>query len=142
MTTIISIILFLIFLFLSSIHIYWGFGGRWGKDAIIPTKNDNNTKVMMPGLLPTFIVAFGLLGFGLFILVKSGLINFNFPMWLDNYGLWIIASVFILRVIGEFNYVGFFKKIKHTKFGQHDTKFYSPLCLTIGILTIIIALNK
>lgn len=97
---------------------------------------------MMPGLLPTFIVAFGLLGFGLFILVKSGLINFNFPMWLDNYGLWIIASVFILRAIGEFNYVGFFKKIKHKKFGQNDTKFYSPLCLTIGILTIIIALNK
>ena len=59
-----------------------------------------------------------------------------------DYGLWIIASVFILRAIGEFNYVGFLKKIKHTKFGQNDTKLYSPLCLTIGILIIIIALNK
>lgn len=141
MTTIISILLFLIFLFLSTIHIYWGFGGQWGNGAVIPTKEDN-TKVMMPGLLPTFIVAFGLLGFGLFILVKSRLIDFNLPMWLDKYGLWIIAGIFILRAIGEFNYVGLFKKIKHTKFGQSDTKYYSPLCLTIGILTIIIELNK
>ena len=38
MTTLISIILFLIFLFLSVIHIYWGFGGKWGKDAAIPAK--------------------------------------------------------------------------------------------------------
>ena len=135
MTTIIAIILFLIFL--SSIHFYWGVGGRWGSEAVIPTKDDN-VKVMMPGLLPTFIVAFGLSGFGLFILIKSELISLNLPLWLDNYGLWIIAGIFILRAIGEFNYVGFFKKIKHTKFGQRDTKYYSPLCLLIGILTIII----
>lgn len=141
MTTIIAIILFLIFLFLSSIHFYWGVGGRWGSEAVIPTKDDN-VKVMMPGLLPTFIVAFGLFGFGLFILIKSGLINFDLPHWLSNYGLWIIASIFILRAIGEFNYVGFFKKMKHTKFGQRDTKYYSPLCLLIGVLTIIIELNK
>ncbi len=55
---------------------------------------------------------------------------------------WLIASIFIIRAIGEFNYVGFFKKIKYTQFGRNDTKYYSPLCLIIGILTIIIDLNK
>ena len=113
MTTIFAIILFLIFLFLSSIHFYWGLGGRWGSEAVIPVK-DNKAKVMMPGPWPTFIVAFGLLGFGLFILIKSGLINLNLPLWLEKYRLWIIASIFILRTIGEFKYVGFFKKIKQT----------------------------
>ena len=141
MTTIFAIILFLIFLFLSSIHFYWGFGGRWGSEAVIPVK-DNNAKVMMPGALPTFIVALGLLGFGLFILIKSGLINLDLPFWLEKYGLWIIAGIFILRTIGDFKYVGFFKKIKQTKFGQNDTKYYSPLCLLIGILTIFIELNN
>ncbi len=141
MTTIITIVLFLIFLFLSSIHIYWGFGGHWGNGAVMPTKDDN-TKVMMPGLLPTFLVAFGLLGFGLFVLIKSKVTDFNLPTWLDKYGLWIIAGIFIIRAIGEFNYVGLFKKIKHTKFGQNDTKYYSPLCLTIGILTIVLELNN
>ena len=142
MTIIIAIILFLIFLFISSIHIYWAFGGNWGSDAVLPTKDDNNTKVLNPSILPTLIVAFGLLGFGLHILIISGLIAFDIPQWLSNYGLWIIASIFTLRAIGDFKYVGFFKKIKLTKFGEHDTKYYSPLCLTIGILTLILELIK
>jgi hypothetical protein len=72
----------------------------------------------------------------------SGLITFNTPDWLSKYGLWTIAVIFTLRAIGDFNYVGFFKKIKHTKFGKNDTKYFSPLCLTIGILTIILELTK
>lgn len=142
MTTVIAIILFLIFLFISSIHFYWAFGGQWGSDAVLPTRADNNTKVLNPSILPTLIVAFGLLGFGLFILVMSGLISYNIPQWLNNYGLWIIVSIFTLRAIGDFNYVGFFKKIKHTQFGKNDTKYFSPLCLTIGVLTIILELIK
>lgn len=131
----------MVFLFLSSIHIYWGLGGKWSKDAAIPTKA-NNKKVFIPGAFSTFIVALGLLSFGLFILVKAEVLNFQIPLWLDKFGLWIIASIFIIRAIGEFNYVGFFKKIKQTQFGRNDTKYYSPLCLIIGILTIIIELNK
>lgn len=142
MTTIIAIILFLIFLFISSIHFYWAFGGNWGSDVVLPTKDDNNTKVLNPSILPTLIVALGLLGFGLLILVMSGLIAVDIPQWLSNYGLWIIASIFTLRAIGDFKYVGFFKKIKLTKFGENDTKYYSPLCLTIAILSIILELIK
>jgi hypothetical protein len=141
MTTTIAIVLFLVFLFLSFIHFYWGFGGRWGSDYVFPTKADN-TKFKMPGVLPTLIVALGLLGIGFFVLIKSRLILFNIPLWLDNYGLWIIAGIFILRAIGEFNYVGFFKRIKQTKFGQNDTKYYSPLSFTIGILTLLMELKK
>ena len=141
MTVLISIILFLVFAFLSAIHFYWGFGGRRGSQVVFPTK-DNSKKPNMPGLVPTFIVAFGLLTIGLFILVNASFLNFPVPSWLNKYGLWIIAGIFIVRAIGDFNYVGFFKKIKQIRFGQNDTKYYSPLCLTIGILTIIMILNK
>jgi hypothetical protein len=141
MTSLISIILFLIFLSLSSIHIYWSFGGQWGKDAALPTK-DNNIKVMSPGFLSTVVVALGLLVFGIFILIEAKILNFPIPLLFHKYGLWIIATIFLIRAIGEFKFVGFFKKIKHTKFGQNDTNYYSPLCLAIGILTIILELNK
>ncbi|WP_281635816.1 DUF3995 domain-containing protein [Flavobacterium marginilacus] len=47
-----------------------------------------------------------------------------------------------MRAIGDFNYVGFFKKIKLAKFGKNDTKYFSPLCLIIGILTLILELIK
>jgi hypothetical protein len=144
MTTLIAIILMSIFIFLSGIHIYWAFGGEWGNGAVIPTKNDD-VKAIMPGVIPTIIVASGLLGFAFVVfmsLVKSELI---LSIWLEmilNYGLWVISGIFIIRAIGEFNYVGFFKKYKHTKFGQNDTKYYSPLCLTIGLLALLLELYK
>lgn len=141
MITIISILLFLTFAFLAGIHFYWAFGGRWGSEAVFPTKNDIIIEQKMPGVLPTLIVAFGLLAIGFFILKKGAVLNFEIPFWLDKYGLWIIAGIFIIRAVGEFNYVGFFKKIKHTKFGINDTKYYSPLCLLLAIVTVIMIFN-
>lgn len=138
MKTIIALILAVIFLFISIIHVYWAFGGKWGSGSVIPTK-DNHTKVAMPGVLPTLIVAAGLFLFALFVLVKARLINIVLPAWFNNYGLYILAGIFIVRAIGDFNYVGFFKKIKSTKFAQQDTKFYTPLCLLIGLLAIVLA---
>lgn len=95
----------------------------------------------MPGSISTFIVAFGLLLIGLFVLQKGGVLRVGIPGWLDSYGLWIIAGIFIVRALGDFRYVGFFKKIKHTAFGQNDTKYYSPLCLILGILILLLLMN-
>jgi glucan phosphoethanolaminetransferase (alkaline phosphatase superfamily) len=137
LSLIISFGLFFTFLFLSAIHVYWAFGGRWGSDSVFPTKDDH-TAAIMPGKLPTIIVALGLLLIGIFYLVKCDVISLDLPKWIDTYGLWAIAMIFTVRAIGDFNYVGFFKKIKHTKFGINDTKYYSPLCFTIGSLSLIL----
>lgn len=141
MITLIGLLLFAVFSFLSGIHFYWGLGGKFGGEAAIPTR-ENNEKVMNPKLFDYFVVAFGLLGFGIFILVKSQLLTFGLPNWLSHSGLWIITSLFLLRAVGEFKYVGFFKTIKTTQFGQMDTRFYSPLCLAISLLGIILELMK
>lgn len=137
MPILIASTLFLIFLFLSGIHFYWAFGGKWGASAVIPTKDDTQA-VMNPGIIATLIVAFGLLAFGLLSLIIAGVIHFPIPLWLSHSGLWVITGIFTLRAIGEFNYVGFFKKHKHTKFGKNDSKIYSPLCLLIGVLAVIL----
>ncbi len=141
MAVLTGILLFLIFLFLSGLHFYWGLGGKWGVNASIPTK-ENNENVLNPKLFDCFAVAFGLLGFGIFVLIKSGFILYKMPVWLTHYGLWAISFLFILRAIGEFKYVGFFKKIRTTLFAQMDTKYYSPLCLFIGFLGILLELIK
>jgi glucan phosphoethanolaminetransferase (alkaline phosphatase superfamily) len=134
---IITFILFLIFITLSALHFYWGFGGKWGSRAVVPTK-ENGIPVFVPRTISTFVVAVGLLCFGLFYLINYGFVEMSFPIWLDKTGFWIIASIFILRAIGDFNYVGFFKKHKSSKFAINDTKYYSPLCLLIGILTLVL----
>ena len=141
-TTILSITLLTIFTLLSLIHFYWLFGGKWGLEQVIPTK-ENQTNTLSIPKFATLIVALVLLLSGLLYLLKSGLVNIQIPNWILNYGYWIIPSIFVMRVIGDFKYVGFFKKIKDTEFAKADSKWFIPLCLTIGIFGILIQLmNK
>lgn len=141
MVKLISLILFLVFLFLSLIHFYWAFGGKWGTEGVYPAKADGRP-MKPPGIVATLIVAVGLLCFGLFYLIKGGFISTELPLWLNEKGLWILSVIFVLRAIGDFKYLGFFKKVKNSRFAISDTKFYSPLCLLIGILTLILVLNR
>lgn len=136
MATIIAVLLFLVFLFLSLLHFYWAFGGKWGTEGVYPTP-DAQTPPRNPGIRSTLIVAFGLFGFSIFYLIKVNIIFIELPLWIEKYGLWILAAIFMVRAIGDFKYLGFFKKIKNTKFGQNDTRYFAPLCFLIGVLTLL-----
>lgn len=143
MIPLIAITLILIFLLLSAIHIYWALGGKRDSGTVIPTRDDH-TKVMMPGMVPTLTVALGLLFFGAVVFLNSFEANVrDIPGigLIRKYGLGAIAGIFILRAVGDFNYVGFFKKVRNTAFARNDTRYYSPLCLLIGILSIILELG-
>lgn len=141
MNAFIGVLLFIVLAFLSGLHFYWAFGGKWASEATVPV-NAKNEKVLRPNFIACLMVGLGLLATGIFILIKVSLIHFNLWGWISNYGLWLIAAVFILRAIGDFKYAGFFKKIKHSTFAAKDTKYYSPLCLALGVLIIAVALNK
>lgn len=133
---ILSIILTLILIALGVIHFNWVFGGKFGFKESLPTK-ENGERVLNPRKIDSAIVGIVLTAFGVFYALKSGLINYNIPEQIMTYGSWIIPILFLLRAIGEFKYVGFFKSIRKTGFGKLDTLFFSPLCLLIGILGLI-----
>lgn len=136
-----ALILFVIFLALSIVHLYWGLGGKWKINEAVPA-NENGRKTLKTGPLSCFLVALGLLGFAFFVLDSAKILSIPLPNWISINGLWIIAVIFILRAVGDFRYIGFFKKIHHTPFARKDSKIYSPLCLTIGILCILLALLR
>jgi hypothetical protein len=45
----------------------------------------------------------------------------------------------LLRAVGEFRYVGLFKRVRGTKFAVLDTFVYSPLCLLLGAGVALVA---
>ncbi|MGV6861347.1 MAG: DUF3995 domain-containing protein [Putridiphycobacter sp.] len=141
MTSIISIILFTIFTTLSLLHFYWLFGGKWGLEKVIPTKENQTSALQIPQFA-TLVVAVVLQVFGLIYLIKVRPFDIKFPYLVIEYGYWIIPSIFILRTIGDFKYVGLFKKIRHTEFAKADSKWFIPLCLTIGFLGLLIAITN
>lgn len=124
----------LILSFLGGIHLYWMLGGRWGLAQAIPTRNGDSEPMFRPGPLACVAVASGLLGFAAYN-ASLGL-GFMQEQVLPSASKWpirIIAGIFLLRAVGDFRYVGFFKKIKDTEFGQMDTRWYTPLCIYLGL---------
>ncbi|MFK5982896.1 MAG: DUF3995 domain-containing protein [Flavobacteriaceae bacterium] len=138
---ILSILLSLILIGLGMIHFNWVIGGKFGFSESLPTK-ENGDRVLNPKKMDSAIVGIGLTAFGILYVFKSGLIEYNLPEWIMKYGSWIIPAIFLLRAIGEFKYVGFFKSVKNTDFGKLDTKLFSPLCLIIATFGIVIELMK
>ncbi|MGS0526501.1 DUF3995 domain-containing protein [Zobellia nedashkovskayae] len=139
MVMILSLLLFLVFIVLGGFHFYWLFGGTWALENAIPTRENEKAMISIPKIA-TLLVALILTVFGLFYFMKSGLINVEAPFRGINFAYWFIPTIFILRSVGEFKYVGFFKKVKHTTFAKADSKLFSPLCLGIGVVGILILL--
>ncbi|AZJ35633.1 DUF3995 domain-containing protein [Tenacibaculum singaporense] len=134
-----GVICVLILFFISLIHVYWAFGGTLWVNAVIPTRTANE-KAMNPPKLLTFVVALVISSFAVVYAEKIQLFTLHsMPTWLKEYGLYVVASIFLIRAIGDFKYVGFFKKVKETEFAINDTKYFSPLCLFLGVVGLLIA---
>ncbi|MBT2663237.1 DUF3995 domain-containing protein [Bacillus sp. ISL-45] len=127
----------LIFVFIGMLHFFWAFGGSWGVNSALPTRDDSKLPVLQPRMLGTLFIGFLcffasvllLVQIDWFIAIKSSPLT----KWLCIAG----GLVFLLRAIGEGKYIGFFKKIKHTRFAKRDTAFYSPLCVWISLIFLL-----
>ncbi len=114
---------------LSAIHVYWAFGGKWGTEIAIPTKD--GAPLFEPSPAGTMAVAVALgLASGILLGRVYGM---DAGASLGYWSVWGIAVVFFLRAIGDFKYVGFFKTCKNTPFAYWDTRLFSPLSLGIAI---------
>jgi hypothetical protein len=125
----------LILLLVAGVHFYWAAGGKAGKAAAVPAANGR--PVIKPSAFSTMMVAVGLCAMAAVLALRTG--------WLDlpelprdgsivKIATWLIAAAFALRAIGDFRYVGFFKRIRDSRFARLDTIAYSPLCACLAFL--------
>ncbi len=126
-----------IFILLSILHFYWACGGKRWYDDVLPTSS-NGLHKMQPGTGAGLVVAFGLLLLALITAGNHGLFDTYIRRKYFRYGALIIAIIFLLRAIGDFKFIGFFKKVRLTRFGINDTQFFSPLCLFIALCSVLI----
>jgi len=136
---IISIILSIIFFTIALIHFNWALGSEWAFDVLLPLKDDGS-RLFTPRQIESFVVGVGLMLFCIYYLLLAGILSIHVPEVILKYAGWIIPSIFLIRAIGDFNYCGFFKRKKNSKFAKMDTNFFSPLCLMLSILGFIIKL--
>ncbi|MDR4469692.1 MAG: DUF3995 domain-containing protein [Nitrospira sp.] len=131
LTTLVAFSLITIFLTLSLWHIYWLLGGDAGRDAAIPEVDGK--PVFQPSVVATFIVAVALALCALLIAATAGLVSLPLSQTVLAWLTRTLAGVLLLRAIGDFRLVGFFKRIRDTRFARFDTAVYSPLSLLLAI---------
>lgn len=126
------------FTLLSALHLYWAAGGRSAAVAALPERH--GVPLFQPGLASTLVVA-GLLAFAALLVLAHGghWPAPALPAWMVRVGVPVAALVLLARSIGEFRYVGFFKKIRDSRFARLDTRLYSPIALLLGIATAAVA---
>jgi hypothetical protein len=115
---------------LGVVHLYWAAGGARGKSAAVPSLNGK--PVLSPGVLGTAMVGVGLFAMAALVIVTavgSPARVLEMPL---RAGTGLIGLVFAARAIGDFRYVGFFKRARDGEFARCDTYLYSPLCLLLA----------
>jgi hypothetical protein len=122
---------------LSGLHVYWACGGRQGIKAAIPELDGR--PLFRPGIAGTLMVALLLAVAGMLVLERAAVGPGIVPPTISLWGTWAVATALVGRAVGEFNYVGLFKRTRATAFARLDTRLYSPLALALGLGAGIVA---
>lgn len=139
LSAIVALLLFAI----AALHAYWGFGGVWpGTDAASCAKTiagfrGANT---MPGPGASFAVTAALVVAALIALVQGGWLLPPLPGALFALGAIGAALVFLGRGIAGFT-PAWRRLTPEQPFARLDVRYYSPLCLLIGLALLLLALK-
>ena len=139
MAAAIAIAVVAVFALLSFIHLYWASGGRAGKTAAVP--HVSGSPAFVPSAVATLAVAAGLAVCALLVASTAHFlaspISATWLKWL----CFALAVGLLLRAVGDFRLVGFFKRTRGTAFARLDTLVYAPLCLALSIGVFYVALS-
>ncbi len=120
----------LAFVVISLWHVYMAVVPDAGVSWAVPSREGK--PLFRPSRAATFIVAVLLLLLAALIAACAGLWHIGIPhrvlLWLS----YALALGLVGRAIGDFRYVGFFKRVRGSPFARMDSLVFSPLCLLLA----------
>ena len=127
-----------VFLVLAGWHVYMALMPRVGSGESGAVPSVGGKPLFVPSRHATLAVAVVLLLFAALVAATAGLVPLALPPVLLAWMSYALALGLLARAIGEFKYVGFFKRVRGSRFATLDTFVYSPLCLLLaaGVATV------
>ncbi len=102
-------------------------------DASSAVPSVGGKPLFVPSPWATGLVGVVLLLFACLVGATAGLVEIGIPVRVLSWLCDALALGLLARAIGEFKYVGFFKRVRDSKFARLDTLLYSPLCLLLAV---------
>lgn len=134
----VAVLVAVVFAVLSLLHVAWAVGLRVGSARAIPERD--GVPLFEPGPFATLAVAALLLLAALVVTQRAGLGRTLLPAPLVGPGCWAVSVALVARAVGEFRFVGFFKRVRDTEFARMDSRYYSPLAFLLGVGAGLVAL--
>jgi len=132
------------------IHVWWAVCGMSAGSAVIPVRDGR--PVFRPSRLGTLGVTGCLFAGALTLLARLGLVRVpglvsgvlpaRLGASLPHRGAWSLAVLFGLRAVGDFRYVGVFKRVTGTRFARWDTRLFVPLCVVVSAGSALAAVSE
>jgi hypothetical protein len=132
MNTALASMVCIVFLVLALWHVHMAIGARRSSSESGAVPTVGGRPLFVPSRKATLAVAVILALFAGLVAATAGLVSLGLPPIVLvglSYGL---ALGLLARAVGEFKYVGFFKRVRGSRFATLDTFVYSPLCLLLA----------
>lgn len=139
MTQVVAPLLAVALLSAGLIHAYWAFSGARNPQGTVPEVSGR--PAFQPSRAATLAVAIALLAAAGLVATAGRLLRDPFSPPIVRVLTFALGGVFLARSIGDFRLVGFFKRVRNSRFSRLDTVFYSPLCLLLGLAALFVAYN-
>ena len=122
---------------LAAVHVYWALGGRRGAEVAVPQREA--VPLFRPSRAATLAVALLLLAAALLVVARVAYRGDAVPSWALATAVATVGTVCALRAVGDFRWVGFFKRHRTGPFARRDTWLYAPLSAALALGCFLVA---
>jgi len=120
--------------------VYWWLRCMDGHPVLVPELDGR--PVYTPRASECLDVAAALLLCGAIVAARGGMFAHSSmpPEWIQL-GTFAVGAALVVRAIGDFHVVGFFKRVRDSRFAELDSHLFSPASLLLGLATLWVALG-
>lgn len=127
----------IVFVLLALWHLWMALRPSAGLKAAVPSVDGR--PLFVPSRGATLAVAAALVVFAVLVSATGGLVDTGLARGVLVALSYALALGLLARALGDFRYVGFFKRVRGTRFARMDTFVYSPACALLALAVAAVA---
>jgi Protein of unknown function (DUF3995) len=129
-----------VFLLLALWHVWMALHPVAGLGVAVPSAGEK--PLFAPSRTATFAVAAALVVCAILVSATGSLIEIGLAQGVLAALSYALALGLLIRAVGDFRYVGFFKRVRGTRFAHMDSLVYSPACALLALAVAAVAWNR